>query len=446
MAKTSKDPAGKIVLQWVDPPPQMPAIDHREQEALYYFRDLVLDSSSSTWDTDMWRRLVMPMSVNQPVVRHAVVALGALSRSGKDRSAYGVRRYGLAMQSLQNEIAHEGRAAHHLALVACILFVAIEFVQEGWRQAHFHLNGGLSIVKEIQEQPPTRQSIPSKSDIAALEELFGRMDNQMSLFTSSRVQLRRAEGNGCVSVLPADVHFKTIEDAIKIQSLQIAAMRELVCAIDSKRFESPENSPADRVEYEIQQGRQLASLGRWHTAFQRFIPELKDAQHARLAKQLLMSHLCCRMMVSNALSDGREVVYDRFQSEFEQIVTLAAELLPSSPTQKQFSLDTGAVAPIYYAVLKCRDPALRRRAITLLASFNVQEGAWDSTRLATLAKKVVWVEEQGVDSPRTAADVPEHNRLWRAYFDLTIGDHELFCMRRAWESEGKWLQYQVYVG
>lgn len=446
VAEPSASAAGEIVLRWVDPPSQIPTIDLKEQECLYNFRDIMLDSSCSTWDVELWQRLVIPMSVTEQVVRHAVIALGASSRPNQDHNAYALRQYGLALKSLQERISRQDSPPHHLILVTCLLFVSIEFVQQGWEQAQFHLNGGLSIVKEIQQKAGgANRTSSSKNDIAALENVFGRLDNQMSLFTQTRVQLHHAISNGRMSYLPAELHFKTIEDAGKLQALQISAMRELVVEITSQRSMPIGITAANYVELEVQQGRQLVSLERWHTAMRGFMPGLTNAPDVRLAKSLLMSYLCCKMMVSNALSDGREVYHDKFLPEFEQILALATEIAPTTIGRKRFSLDTGIVAPLYWVVLKCRDPEVRRRAIALLESLNSQEGAWVSSRLAVLGSQVMRLEEQGLDDPQSAADIPEQTRLWRAYHELDSGDNILHCMRRAWESNGEWLQYEVHV-
>lgn len=441
-----------MVLRWTEPPSQIPEANDREQDALYHFRERMLDCVCSTWDMNMWHRLVLPMTTNEPIIRHAVVALGALSRPGDGYNAFGLQQYGVAMKGLQRKIESDGKLAPHLVLVACLIFVAIEFVQRGWEQAESHLSGGLSMVKEIQQNPSaSRASSLPKGELVPLEQLFGRLDNQMSLFTSKRVLLHRAMSNGRMAFLPAELRLKCIEDAGKLHSLQVAAMRELVYEIESQRFTSTGITAANYAELEVQVGRQLGSLNRWHSAMQDFIPSLTDAKDLRLAKLLMMSHLCCRMMVSNALADGREVHHDRFLPEFDQILALGDELLrlticQSSIVHKRFSLDIGIIAPMYYTALKCRDPGLRRKAIDLLESSYSQEGAWDSHTMAIIAERVVGVEERGLDNPQTAADIPEQNRLWRAWFDLRKGADVLYCMRRAFERNGEWIEYEEQVG
>ena len=450
IATPSTDAAGEIVLRWVEPPSQQPAASCREREALCFFREGLLGCSCSTWDMSVWRRLVLPMSVNEPIIRHAVVALSALSRPGEGNAALGLKQYNLAMKGLQNAISTDDQRTQNLILVTCLLFVAIEFVQHGWKQAQSHLSGGLSIIEETQRRTTHTRSSDT-GELAPLEQIFGRLDNQMSLFTSSRVQLHRAMSNGRMAFLPAELRLKSIEDASDLHGLQLGAMREVVFEIESQRFAPAGITTSNYMELEVQLGRQLASLSRWHAAIQDFLPTLTKLRDQRLGKLLMMSHLCCKMMVSNALADGRETCHDDFIPEFEEILRLGSEWLYSDTErayagQRRFSLDMGIIAPVYYVALKCRDPQLRRSAIALLKSSNSQEGAWDSGTMALLAERIVKVEETGLCSPQSAADVPEQNRLWRAWFDLRMDSDVLHCMRRAWEQGGEWIEYEVKVG
>jgi hypothetical protein len=78
-----------------------------------------------------------------------------------------------------------------------------------------------------------------------------------------------------------------------------------------------------------------------------------------------------------------------------------------------FSLDIGIVTPLYVVVSRCRDPAIRRRGLQLLASCNRREGIWDSTLAARVAERLITIEENGAMSYPVlyASQVPEHARI-----------------------------------
>ena len=81
--------------------------------------------------------------------------------------------------------------------------------------------------------------------------------------------------------------------------------------------------------------------------------------------------------------------------------------------QNLFSLDLGIIAPLYIVISRCRDPAIRRRGLQLLASCNRREGIWDSTLSARVAERIIAIEEDGATSHPVlyASQIPEHARI-----------------------------------
>jgi hypothetical protein len=84
-----------------------------------------------------------------------------------------------------------------------------------------------------------------------------------------------------------------------------------------------------------------------------------------------------------------------------------------SSSKPVFSLDIGIVTPLYVVVSRCRDPAIRRRGLQLLASCNRREGIWDSTLAARVAERIIAIEENGATSHPVlyASQIPEYARI-----------------------------------
>ncbi len=98
-------------------------------------------------------------------------------------------------------------------------------------------------------------------------------------------------------------------------------------------------------------------------------------------------------------------------------------------------------------VVKCREPLLRRRAIEVLKRCNFQEGAWDGQTMVVLVQSIVQAEERDVCNPQHASDIPEHNRLYRAWYELMeVPNRALHCKRRCFEVDGDWIDYVEYLG
>jgi hypothetical protein len=115
-----------------------------------------------------------------------------------------------------------------------------------------------------------------------------------------------------------------------------------------------------------------------------------------------------------------ESLYDHFDEEFEIIVSTAESLAAPSNTDRapifNFSLDQGVIQPLVMTALSCRHQPIRHRALSLLQSMAsstntvTQEGGWDAIIFANAARRVVAIEEEGLDLWRTQR-VPEHRRI-----------------------------------
>lgn len=55
----------------------------------------------------------------------------------------------------------------------------------------------------------------------------------------------------------------------------------------------------------------------------------------------------------------------------------------------EFRLDIGIIYPLYWTALKCREPWIRERALSLLRSIRFQEGVWNAKAQATIAQVAV---------------------------------------------------------
>ncbi|KAK3696523.1 hypothetical protein LTR37_017941 [Vermiconidia calcicola] len=116
-----------------------------------------------------------------------------------------------------------------------------------------------------------------------------------------------------------------------------------------------------------------------------------------------------------------ECAYDDSMDDFEMAVNLA-EAVCSSASYKVneggFSFHPDVSHPSYHIATKCRDPAIRRRAVQLLRTLNRREAFWDSTVAAAIAERVVEIEERML---LTTGDLPaEEHRIHSVTLDSEI--------------------------
>lgn len=131
----------------------------------------------------------------------------------------------------------------------------------------------------------------------------------------------------------------------------------------------------------------------------------------------------------------------RIVGQFEAIVELAAAFLQGSSQSDESLIDArwkssgvfisapsatlsfslGIVDPLYEVCARCRDPALRRRALDLLAKHPRQECVWSSWSAWKVGKFIMRLEEEGSPTPpKEASDVPAAQRISEAWLDFSL--------------------------
>jgi len=252
---------------------------------------------------------VLAISMTEPAVRSIVIALGALERddgNGKN-DELAMRHYSMSMRALHDRIPMEGQDSTQIILVACLLFVAFEFKKTGWAEAKSHLEGGMSIIRETQGNLPAVTS--QDTTLKPLAEAFERLDIQMSLFTAQRVHLNRAVMDTIMDRAPGDTEFRSTNEAHRHLNLRMAAMSELVHFADEHRFTPKGMSGKGYEAFENQILQQLIALSQWDVAMPDLLPRLTRPKDLAAAKVLQTHHICCRLMVSTALTNGREELW-----------------------------------------------------------------------------------------------------------------------------------------
>lgn len=157
---------------------------------------------------------------------------------------------------------------------------------------------------------------------------------------------------------------------------------------------------------------------RWLVAFRAFLRKIEkslDSRGLQAARTLEISYGCI-MIFLNACTVDRfndETIWDSFTEHYERIVDLAALIIKSSTCEKltnrrapEFTLDMSMVAPLYAVASRCRDPVIRRNAVSLLYAAPRQEGIWDSILTARVAERLINIEEAGLGNVTCCEDLP----------------------------------------
>lgn len=73
--------------------------------------------------------------------------------------------------------------------------------------------------------------------------------------------------------------------------------------------------------------------------------------------------------------------------------------------------ERNADSSIVQVSCRCRDPIIRRRAISTLRTCGRTEGVWDALSASRVAQRVLDIEEAGLQNVRSCEDIPGWARL-----------------------------------
>jgi hypothetical protein len=110
-----------------------------ESRSFSYFQDRTTSQLSGFFESSFWNLYIPRTVMQEPAIRHAVIALGALHerfeagdplilRSNQDKleGGFALQQYTTAIGRLIEPVSNSGQQALDIALTACILFTCFE--------------------------------------------------------------------------------------------------------------------------------------------------------------------------------------------------------------------------------------------------------------------------------------------------------------------------------
>ena len=417
-----------------------------ERRHLEYFQQRTAPDFAGHFSSEFWSRLVLQVSHSEPAVLHAVVALGSLHETLDNTGGQGVisRRSSVSVSSQETSLQQYNRAITALrgrmesqneneileiALICCVLFYSYETLHGNHDEALLHLQNGLKMLQEWKAKRADSTSPAEPSPIQyELSQVLSRLNVQTRwLFDPELPSLHN---------LTETVFSKTIPDAFA----DLNQARDFLFAMYNdgfsfyqniiERLRSGNTVPISGSLYTLAEfGGLDAYLIRWLSAFDKFIERSTSTMTSQELRGslLLRIHYLCGFIVLHKSALPAQCAYDTYNDYFTQIISLASSLLDApegspGPTGSRppFSLDFGIILPLFYTAVNCRDPNIRRRAISLLSSPR-HEGAWSAVDAARVGTIAIEAEEDGLGEIQTSRDVPESSRLCEIYVSALEG-------------------------
>ena len=336
--------------------------------------------------------------------------------SHNDRFA--LAQYNKAITHLSKRLNSE--SSIEVALLACILFVCVEFLRGDCEPAVKHFKSGMTIALGSLSNGDSQTAKASAERIKTyMLPFFNRIELLSTLF-----------GNDASWDYPVELpqavpdRFQTIREArdsiIHLANLSVRFIRYM----KSRKY--------DRLVLPDDLARQRALLQqfeKWATTLNNML--LSDTvtdKDLDAAKTLRIHQLVASMWLKRCVVP-EECATDKVMNEFETTVSLAENIHSFAGTREQrkaldsssFLFDMELVSPLYYVATKCRHPIIRRRAISILERTQRREGLWDSNMAAAIAKRTMLIEETKLTRLEGSELPAEEDRVHNAQIDSEVG-------------------------
>jgi hypothetical protein len=362
-------------------PASLPSGNPCESLALEFFQIRTISQLSGYFESDLWNRYILQLSLLEPSLYYATAALGSLHLWYATRkSLRSVDVPAFAFQQYNKAIYHLLRPAKPLStvvvLVACYIFSCFEALYGNYASASRHVASGIKLLpKKIGDNPQAYSTGKSTSRVSSEEEQIGdkllyhfsRLDLQAATFDSTWTP--RTINQESMLKLPSA--FSSLEQARLLLNVLLLRIMEF------KRSEALGGGSGGGGAVQTAMVRQKLQHDsvQWSNAFECWLAQTSslDRQHISSSRLLKVHFLAGNIMLS-VPEGAKETTFDQFLPLFQSIVSEVSHLVSSPPPskshtelQRYFSNELGIIPALYLTGVKCRDPVVPSKAQSILA-------------------------------------------------------------------------------
>ncbi|KAL5046498.1 hypothetical protein BDW71DRAFT_64066 [Aspergillus fruticulosus] len=432
----------------VYPPRTLPGLVQEERRCLDRFRDLLTDKLTRPFGSHFWSSLVLQLSVSEPAVLHASIALTsaydsfASARIREDVATLAptpflLRQYNCAIRALLANAALRSTASLRVAAVSCILFICLEILRGDLSAMEVHFAAGIKLLHQIQHQDhklaTTTDLVLVKHDPERFDDhlvdVFARLNMQFLMLGHSSQQKEAFVPSfqyGRASHLPR--RFSTVDEARQSLNPLLLFIIHLIKQVERLTLTADAHPPPPSADMLGKQKALQAAVDDWITSHDNSVQSTLASipRQERLGLLMLRTYADVAAILLSTCFSLKETAYDAHLPVFESILQrysdihstdypLASDTCESDPT---FMIDTGLFPPLYFTALKCRNHPTRHQALSILRQYVHMEGPWTGLMLARVAGHVVSLEEKHFGEVLTKAAtsavsivLPEFSRI-----------------------------------
>lgn len=380
-------------------------------------------------------------SQTHPAILHALVALAAQHeymetpecqwRLGEPPDTYALRHYQKAIRSLAQPANHI-HLTLEVVLASCLLLFFYDMMRYDHRASVIHLTAGMKLLEERKPIPGTNsdrdQSIATMTKIMeaayfTLESGGQTADVLMQLMFNKTVDIPQ------YSSTTFSIHEeKRLGGALYDWMLEFI---DEIAIASANGMISEAQLAMKRNTYDSLWLKSYIALI-FYAMVSKGRPK-PDRAFVDAARSPGMHHSVPVLMFW-AMQMRDEMKYDGLIDQFQTVVeesratvkaaALAARTLDKGSNAKEkektrtkaghgfMSPSVNIIAPLYYTGIKCRDPLIRRQAISLLRACPPHpRGLWDSMLSADIAQAILNIEERGLSLVESPKDIPKSSRI-----------------------------------
>ncbi|KAF2109561.1 hypothetical protein BDV96DRAFT_585793 [Lophiotrema nucula] len=446
----------------------LPGETEVENRYLRYFHQETTSGFQSAWDWTLWNRLVMQGCHNEPFIRYAVVAIGALHKSLRTLSPTGQKpqpshdaeamaklhrefaylTYGKSIKKMQIAIDASADYGPRYALIACLLIVCFESHTGNRYKAITHTQYGLQILQQwnsqskVSRRETTSAESPKPMDVEDdIIEAFRNLDIQTITCTDHRSlqDHERMMKDDDLVVHSMCSHFENLDTAriywnvimrrsvhflattwhrtdpdLLTRPFRIRIPGSVIVTVGDTIHTTSVN-----VDDVVRSGerKHSAETSRWLAAFEPIYLRTRRSGKGSLREYVVGTMLQIQAVSAKITLAGvvftKETLYDDYLPDFKTIVRLSQDVATvccSRPDADfwigSFQTDLGLIVPLFLVLIRCRDAVLRRQAIEILKKWHV-ECWWDPLLIIAVGRFIIDVEEESANGDGT---IPEEAR------------------------------------
>ncbi|KAJ6102856.1 hypothetical protein N7486_005283 [Penicillium sp. IBT 16267x] len=400
-ARTAPPPRNVVTVYL--PPMQNQPVIFANDRGLEFFHQHLAAKLDGQFTSQFWSKLVLQLSHSEPSIRHAVSAISVIYQDVESSLRHPAgyvnakldaqQEWNKAMKSLAARIqAHPN--SNLVPLTCCLLFTCIELLRGNVGSSMLHIQSGFNILAALRHNSDAALYLGSNlssSEIKAIEDhiipIFSRLNVLCSL----------------AGRITPPIYARTAKEDSPQEDLTHSRQRLVEILDTCIRFIGKVSIHAAVFQIDIdiliEQVKLQTRLDAWRDRLDELLERMQAAGNP--AKQdalnLLLVHYKVIYIWIRVCTTAGEMATDSYHTDFEELVHYAEQIVKPSMgmvTPQTVSFDIQILGPLYYTALKCRHPAIRRRAQEMLRLAPRREGLWNAHHAYVTAKRVIELEEK----------------------------------------------------